>query len=187
YDLTVNTDKNTVAPVTQSLTFQDEAAAQSNPYGTILAIDAAGKRAQVRVKDTSGTLTDMWVNYLALQPNADGSYAMTFYQTTGFWQRAVPTPYQNTVWREFNRGRLEQWDPEKHIDIYSAPNVTDYNNLRERTVTGSLTRDRLISEGTGARILAGGDMTLRINGQLLNDASVITANGNLGIEGGGNV
>ncbi|MFP1825700.1 hemagglutinin repeat-containing protein [Lonsdalea quercina] len=187
YDLTVNTDKNTVAPVTQSLTFQDEAAAQSNPYGTILAIDAAGKRAQVRVKDTSGTLTDMWVNYLALQPNADGSYAMTFYQTTGFWQRAVPTPYQNTVWREFNRGRLEQWDPEKHIDIYSAPNVTDYNNLRERTVTGSLTRDRLISEGTGARILAGGDMTLRINGQLLNDASVITANGNLGIEGSGNV
>ncbi|MFP1981636.1 hemagglutinin repeat-containing protein, partial [Lonsdalea quercina] len=187
YDLTVNTDKNTVAPVTQSLTFQNEAAAQSNPYGTILAIDAAGKRAQVRVKNTSGTLTDMWVNYLALQPNTDGSYAMTFYQTTGYWQRAVPTPYQNTVWREFNSGRLEQWDPEKHIDIYSAPNVTDYNNLRERTVTGSLTRDRLISEGTGARILAGGDMTLRINGSLLNDASVITANGNLGIEGGGNV
>ncbi|MFP1727458.1 hemagglutinin repeat-containing protein [Lonsdalea quercina] len=187
YDLTVNTDKNTVAPVTQSLTFQNEAAAQSNPYGTILAIDAAGKRAQVRVKNTSGTLTDMWVNYLALQPNTDGSYAMTFYQTTGYWQRAVPTPYQNTVWREFNRGRLEQWDPEKHIDIYSAPNVTDYNNLRERTVTGSLTRDRLIAEGTGARILAGGDMTLRINGSLLNDASVITANGNLGIEGGGNV
>ncbi|OSN08202.1 filamentous hemagglutinin, partial [Lonsdalea iberica] len=187
YDLTVNPDKNTVAPVTQSLSYQNDAEAQSNPYGTILALDAAGKRAQVRVKNTSGTLTDMWVNYLALQPNTDGSYAMTFYQTTGYWQRAVPTPYQNTVWREFNSGRLEQWDPEKHIDIYNAPNVTDYNNLRERTVTGSLTRDRLISEGTGARILAGGDMTLRINGSLLNDASVITANGNLGIEGGGNV
>ncbi|WP_304163656.1 hemagglutinin repeat-containing protein, partial [Lonsdalea britannica] len=187
YNLTVNPDKNTVAPVTQSLTYQNDAEAQSNPYGTILAIDAAGKRAQVRVKNTSGKLTDMWVNYLALQPSTDGSYAMTFYQTTGFWQRAVPTPYQNTVWREFNRGRLEQWDPEKHIDIYSAPNVTDYNNLRERTVTGSLTRDRLIAEGTGARILAGGDMTLRINGTLLNDASVITANGNLGIEGSGNV
>ncbi|WP_432368729.1 hemagglutinin repeat-containing protein [Pantoea allii] len=187
YDSPVNNDKNTMAPVKTSLTFQNESAASSNIYGTIMAIDASSSRAQVRVKDARGQLTDLWVNYLALTPNADGSYAMTFYATRGFRQNYVPTPYQNTVWREVDQGRLEQWDPTKHIDIYAAPNVNDYNNLRERTVTGSLTRDRLLSEGTGARMLAGGNMALHVTGQLLNDASVITANGNLGIDGGGNV
>lgn len=59
-----------------------------------------------------GKLTDLWVNYLALVPGADGSYAMTFYETRGHRQSLVPTPYQNTVWREFDWGRLEQWDPE---------------------------------------------------------------------------
>lgn len=72
-----------MAPTTQQLTYQDDAAAQTNRYGTLLAIDAAGKRAQVRVKDNKGQLTDLWVNYLALKPNADGSYAMTFYETRG--------------------------------------------------------------------------------------------------------
>lgn len=72
-----------MAPTTQQLTFQNDAAAQTNRYGTLLAIDAAGKRAQVRVKDNKGQLTDLWVNYLALKPNADGSYAMTFYETRG--------------------------------------------------------------------------------------------------------
>ena len=187
YDSPVNNDKNTMAPVKTSLTFQNESAASSNIYGTIMAIDASSSRAQVRVKDARGQLTDLWVNYLALTPNADGSYAMTFYATRGFRQNYVPTPYQNTVWREVDQGRLEQWDPTKHIDIYAAPNVNDYNNLRERTVTGSLTRDRLLSEGTGARMLAGGNMALHVGGQLLNDASVITANGNLGIDGGGSV
>lgn len=78
-------------------------------------------------------------------------------------------------------------DPEKHVDIDSAPFITDYNNFRERTESGTLTRDRLVSEGIGARILAGGNMVLRITGALLNDASVITANGNLTQDGGGSV
>ena len=182
-----NTDLSTMASTTQQLTFQDEVAAQNNPYGTLLAIDAAGKRAQVRVMNNQGVLTDLWVNYLALNPNADGTYAMTFYETRGLRQKNVPTPYQNTVWREANSGRLEQWDPEKHIDIDNAPFVTDYNNFRERSVTGTVTRDRLNSEGIGARILAGGDMVLRIIGALLNDASVITANGNLTVDGGGSI
>ncbi|MGC0977820.1 hemagglutinin repeat-containing protein [Pantoea agglomerans] len=187
YGSAVSTDLSTMASTTQQLTFQDEAAAQSNPYGTLLAFDAVGKRAQVRVMNNQGVLTDLWVNYLALNPSADGTYAMTFYETRGFRQNNVPTPYQNTVWREHDRGRLEQWDPEKHIDIDNAPFVTDYNNFRERTATGTITRDRLVNEGIGACILAGGDMLLRITGALLNDASVITANGNLTLDGGGSI
>jgi filamentous hemagglutinin len=187
FGTTIMPDKSDMAPTTQQLTFQNEAAAQSNPYGTLLAIDAAGKRAQVRVMNNQGVLTDLWVNYLALSPSADGSYAMTFYETRGFKQKNVPTPYQNTVWREHDSGRLEQWDPEQHIDIDSALFISDYSALRERSVTGTLTRDRLISEGVGARILAGGNMILRITGALLNDASVITASGNLTLDGGGNI
>ncbi|WP_253718559.1 hemagglutinin repeat-containing protein [Serratia marcescens] len=188
YGSWVNPDKSTVAPTTQQLTFQDDAAAQTHRYGTLLAIDAAGKRAQVRVKDNTGQLTDLWVNYLALKPNADGSYAMTFYETRGGNQlAAIPTPYQNGFHWEHDWTQVMAWDPEKHIDIDSAPFVTDYNNLRERTATGTVTRDKLVSEGIGARILAGGNMVLRITGALLNDASVITANGNLTQDGGGSV
>ncbi|WP_210478146.1 hemagglutinin repeat-containing protein [Pantoea ananatis] len=188
YGMWVNNDKNTLAPTTQQLTFGNGAEAQNNRYGTLMAIDEAGKRAQVRVKDNTGQLIDLWVNYLALRPNGDGSYAMTFYETRGENQLAViPTPYQNGFHWEHDRTQVLTWDPNKHIDIFTAPNVNDYNNLRERTVTGSLTRDRLISEGTGARMLAGGNMALHVGSQLLNDASVITANGNLGIDGGGSV
>ncbi|MGP3283541.1 hemagglutinin repeat-containing protein [Serratia bockelmannii] len=188
YGSKVNPDKSTLAPTTQQLTFQDDAAAQTNRYGTLLAIDAAGKRAQVRVKDNTGQLTDLWVNYLALKPNADGSYAMTFYETRGGNQLAtIPTLYQNGFHWEHDWTQVMTWDPEKHIDIDSAPFVTDYNNLRERTATGTVTRDKLVSEGIGARILAGGNMVLRITGALLNDASVITANGNLTQDGGGSV
>ncbi|MGQ8818386.1 two-partner secretion domain-containing protein, partial [Serratia sp. NA_13] len=188
YGSKVNPDKNTMAPTTQQLTFQDDAAAQTNRYGTLLNIDAPGKRAQVRVKDNKGQLTDLWVNYLALKPNADGSYAMTFYETRGGNQLAsIPTPYQNGFHWEHDWTQVMTWDPEKHIDIDSAPFVTDYNNLRERTATGTVTRDKLVSEGIGARILAGGNMVLRITGALLNDASVITANGNLTQDGGGSV
>ncbi|CAI1016402.1 hemagglutinin repeat-containing protein [Serratia liquefaciens] len=188
YGEDVNPDVSTLAPITQQLTFQDDAAAQTNRYGTLLAIDAAGKRAQVRVKDNTGQLTDLWVNYLALKPNADGSYAMTFYETHGGNQLAtIPTPYQNGFHWEHDWTQVMTWDPEKHIDIATAPFVTDYNNLRERTATGTVTRDRLVSEGIGARILAGGNMVLRITGALLNDASVITANGNLTQDGGGSV
>jgi len=187
FGTTIMPDKSSMAPTTQQLTFQNEAAAQSNPYGTLLAIDAAGKRAQVRVMNNQGVLTDLWINYLALSPSADGTYAMTFYETRGFKQKNVPTPYQNTVWREHDRGRIEQWDPEQHIDIDSALFISDYSALRERSVTGTLTRDRLVNEGIGAHILAGGDIILRITGSLLNDASVITANGNLTLDGGGNI
>ncbi len=188
YGSKVNPDKSTLAPTTQQLTFQDDAAAQTNRYGTLLAIDAPGKRAQVRVKDNKGTLTDLWVNYLALKPNADGSYAMTFYETRGGNQLAtIPTPYQNGFHWEHDWTQVMTWDPEKHVDIDSAPFITDYNNFRERTESGTLTRDRLVSEGIGARILAGGNMVLRITGALLNDASVITANGNLTQDGGGSV
>lgn len=96
---------------TQQLTFRDDNAAQTNRYGTLMAIDAVGKRALVRLKDRRGRMTDLWVNYLALQPNVDGSYAMRCYETRGFRQNSVPTPYHNTVWREHDRGRIEQWDP----------------------------------------------------------------------------
>ncbi|EMY0613356.1 hemagglutinin repeat-containing protein [Serratia marcescens] len=188
YGSKVNPDKSTLAPTTQQLTFQDDAAAQTNRYGTLLAIDAAGKRAQVRVKDNKGQLTDLWVNYLALKPNADGSYAMTFYETRGGNQLAsIPTPYQNGFHWEHDWTQVMTWDPEKHVDIDSAPFITDYNNFRERTESGTVTRDKLVSEGIGARILAGGNMVLRITGALLNDASVITANGNLTQDGGGSV
>nr|WP_311776133.1 hemagglutinin repeat-containing protein [Serratia marcescens] len=188
YGSKVNPDKSTLAPTTQQLTFQDDSAAQTYRYGTLLAIDAAGKRAQVRVKDNKGQMTDLWVNYLALKPNADGSYAMTFYETRGGNQLAtIPTPYQNGFHWEHDWTQVMTWDPEKHVDIDSAPFITDYNNFRERTESGTLTRDRLVSEGIGARILAGGNMVLRITGALLNDASVITANGNLTQDGGGSV
>ncbi|CAE1140998.1 hemagglutinin repeat-containing protein [Serratia sp. Tan611] len=187
YDSPVNPDKEPMAPTTQNLTFRDDAAAANNPYGTLLAIDPAGKRAQVRVKSAKGEMLELWVNYLALKQNDDGGYAMTFYETRGFRQNYVPTPYHNTVWREHDRGRLEQWDPEKHLDIVNAPFVTDYNNFRERTATGTVTRDRLVSAGIGGQILAGGNMVLRIASQLLNDASTIAANGNLTIDGDGKV
>ncbi|HEJ1087988.1 TPA: hemagglutinin repeat-containing protein [Serratia marcescens] len=188
YGSKVNPDKSTMALTTQQLTYQDDAAAQTNRYGTLLAIDAAGKRAQVRVKDNKGQLTDLWVNYLALKPNADGSYAMTFYETRGGNQLAtIPTPYQNGFHWEHDWTQVMTWDPEKHVDIDSAPFITDYNNFRERTESGTVTRDKLVSEGIGARILAGGNMVLRITGTLLNDASVITANGNLTQDGGGSV
>ena len=187
YGSEVGTDKNTMAPTTQQLTFRNDDAVQNNRYGTLLEIDAAGKRAKVRVKFDQGAVTEIWVNYLSLVPHTDGSYAMTFYETRGFRQNSVPTPYHNTFWREHDRGRLEQWDPERHLDIFDAPFVDDYNNLRERSVTGTTSRDRLISEGTGARILAGGSMALHITDRLLNDASTLTANGNLSIGGGGTV
>ncbi|HEJ7840477.1 TPA: hemagglutinin repeat-containing protein [Serratia marcescens] len=113
---------------------------------------------------------------------------MTFYETRGGNQLAtIPTPYQNGFHWEHDWTQVMTWDPEKHVDIDSAPFITDYNNFRERTESGTVTRDKLVSEGIGARILAGGNMVLRITGALLNDASVITANGNLTQDGGGSV
>ncbi|MDR3434302.1 MAG: filamentous hemagglutinin N-terminal domain-containing protein, partial [Rouxiella aceris] len=188
YGEDVNNDISTMAPTTQQLTFRNDAAAASNPYGTLLDIDAGAKRAQVQVKDKTGQLVSLWVNYLALIPNADGSYAMTFYETRGPRQRNVPTPYQNTVWwNATDSEKNEIWSPDRFIDIGSAPYVTDYNNLRERTITGTVTRDKLISAGNGASILSGGNMSLHIAGQLQNDAGTISSNGNLTIDGASNV
>ncbi|MCC8381573.1 hemagglutinin repeat-containing protein [Xenorhabdus sp. PB30.3] len=187
YGSSVNTDHNTIAPVKQRLTFRNNAEAEMNRYGTLLNIDAAGKRAQVRVKDNEGQMRELWVNYLALTPGRGGSYDMTFYETRGHRQHEVPTPYHNTVWREHNRGYIEQWDPAKHINIADAPYVTDYNNFRERSVTGTRIRDKLVSKGIGAHILSGHNLVLNITNQLRNDASTISTNGNLSIKGDGKI
>ncbi|MCT2387452.1 two-partner secretion domain-containing protein [Erwinia pyrifoliae] len=74
-------DKLSRVTTTWQLPYRGDAVAQYNRYGTLLAIDASGKRAQVRVKDNKGQLKDRWVNYLTLTPNADGGYAITFYET----------------------------------------------------------------------------------------------------------
>ncbi|EEG86314.1 adhesin HecA family 20-residue repeat (two copies) (3 repeats) [Proteus penneri ATCC 35198] len=78
YDSGVNRDKTTIEPTTQRLSFKNNDEVITNRYGTLLDIDANNKRAQVRVKNNEGQLTDLWVNYLALKLNSDGSYAMTF-------------------------------------------------------------------------------------------------------------
>ncbi|NBM94270.1 MULTISPECIES: hemagglutinin repeat-containing protein [unclassified Proteus (in: enterobacteria)] len=187
YDSGVNRDKTTIEPTTQRLSFKNNDEVITNRYGTLLDIDANNKRAQVRVKNNEGQLTDLWVNYLALKLNSDGSYAMTFYETRGWRQYDVPTPYHNTVWREHDIGSIEQWDPELHLDLADIPYVDDYNNLRERSVSGTVTRDKLISEGIGARILSGGNMKVAISGLLLNDASVITSIGDQTIDGNGKI
>ena len=183
YGQDTNTDVSTMAPTTQQLSFRDDAAAATNSYGTLLNIDAEGKRAEVRVKDNTGNMVSVWVNYLALIPNVDGSYDITFYETRGPRQRSVPTPYHNTVWwNATDSEKNEIWSPDRFLDIGSVPYVVDYNNLRERTTTGTVTRDRLESAGTGAYLLSGGNMVLHVADQLLNDASTISANGNLTID-----
>ncbi|WP_413739800.1 hemagglutinin repeat-containing protein [Sodalis sp. RH14] len=185
YGSKVNPDKSTIAPTTQRLTFNDDDAAANSRYGTLLEIDAAGKKAQLYVKDNKGKMRSVWVNYLELTPGSDGGYDMTFYETRGFRQKGVPTPYHNTFWREHDRGRIDTWDPDRYIDVAEAPFVTDYSNFRERTVTGSSSTDKLVSAGSGAHILAGGNMVLRIAGQLFNDASTLSANRDLSVEGDG--
>ncbi|ODQ07997.1 hemagglutinin repeat-containing protein [Shigella sp. FC1655] len=186
YNSKVITDPTPFAPTTQKLTFNDDNAVLNNKYGTLTAIDASGKRAQVLVNnENDNTPISLWVHYESLIPNSDDTYNMTFYQTTGFEQiNGVPTPYHNTVWREFSgEPRIEQWDPNIHVSSYDLKLIRDYSNFRERTVSGTATRDKLISEGIGARILSGGNMNLNISGLLLNDAGVITSMGNQSIDG----
>ncbi|VTP59707.1 Uncharacterized conserved protein [Serratia rubidaea] len=187
YGSKVNPDKETMAPTTQNLTFRDDAAADSNPYGTLLAIDPAGKRAQVRVKSAQGEMLEVWVNYLALKPNDDGGYAMTFYETRGFRQNSVPTPYHNTVWREHDRGTSGTVGPGKApryhqrafcYRLQQLPRAHHHRHGHARPA--GFRRHR-------RQILAGGNMVLRIASQLLNDASTIAANGNLTIDGDGKV
>ncbi|WP_413721402.1 hemagglutinin repeat-containing protein [Sodalis sp. RH24] len=194
-----NTDVNTVAPTTQRLTFRDEHAAGIHPYGTLLNIDTAAQRVEVRVQNHRGELVNLWTHYLTLDPNADGSHNMTFYEMRGPRQigfsgsrilklpeTSTPTRYHNMFWREHDRGQVELWSPERHIAIADIPFVTDYSNLRERTVNGTVTRDKLVSAGNGASILSGGNMDLRVAGQLMNDASIISARGHL-TSGGANI
>ncbi|WP_166267900.1 hemagglutinin repeat-containing protein [Providencia sp. M-27] len=178
-----------MAPTTQQLTFQNDQAALDNKYGTILDIDAKNKRAQMKVKQQDGQVTTLWVNYLALTPNSDGSYAMTFYESRGIPGRikTPPTPYHGAVWRVHNQYRYEVWDPNQHIDVATATGIDDFSWIRNRSVTGSVTRDKLISEGIGARILSGGNMTLNITDLLKNDASTITSTGDLDIKGKGHI
>ncbi|ELR5203434.1 hemagglutinin repeat-containing protein [Providencia rettgeri] len=178
-----------MAPTTQQLTFQNDQAALDNKYGTILDIDAKNKRAQMKVKQQDGQVTTLWVNYLALTPNSDGSYAMTFYESRGVPGRikTPPTPYHGAVWRVHNRYQYEVWDPNQHIDVATATGIDDFSWIRERSVTGSVTRDKLISEGIGARILSGGNMTLNITDLLKNDASTITSTSDLDIKGKGHI
>ncbi|CAO98129.1 two-partner secretion domain-containing protein [Erwinia tasmaniensis] len=86
-------------PTTRQLTLRDNAAAQNDRDSTLLAIDTRGRRVQVRVKDSSGELRDLWIHYLALKPGKNGDYAMTFYETRG-WKQNVPTPYYSTFGAE---------------------------------------------------------------------------------------
>ncbi|NBL89375.1 hemagglutinin repeat-containing protein [Proteus sp. G2673] len=190
YNSKVITDPTPFAPTTQKLTFNDDNAVLNNKYGTLTAIDASGKRAQVLVNNVNdNTPISLWVHYESLIPNSDGTYNMTFYQTTGFEQiNGVPTPYHNTVWREFSgEPRIEQWDPNIHVSSYDLKLISDYSNFRERTVSGTATRDKLISEGIGARILSGGNMKVNISERLFNDASMITSMGDQHIEGNGKI
>ncbi|MEQ5126057.1 hemagglutinin repeat-containing protein [Providencia alcalifaciens] len=182
----VHKTPDAMAPTTQKLTFQNEQAALDSKYGTILDIDAQKKRAQVRVKNKDNQLTTIWVNYLALTPDSDGGYSMTFYETrasSDYRRQNPPTPYHGAVWREHNEPNYEIWDPNRHMDLANSTKVEDYSWIRERSVTGTVTRDKLISEGIGARILSGGNMMIHITEQLKNDASTITSTGNLDIEG----
>nr|WP_314263751.1 hemagglutinin repeat-containing protein [uncultured Moellerella sp.] len=187
FETQAHKDPSAMAPTTQQLTFQNDQATLDNKYGTILDIDAKNKRAQMKVKQQDGQITTLWVNYLALTPNSDGSYAMTFYESRGVPGRIQnpPTPYHGAVWRVHNRSRYEVWDPNQHIDVASATGIDDFSWIRERSVTGTVTRDKLISEGIGARILSGDNMTLNITDLLKNDASTITSAGNLSIDGKG--
>lgn len=189
FETQAHKDPSAMAPTTQQLTFQNESAALDNKYGTILDIDAQNKRAQMKVKQQDGQVTTLWVNYLALTPNSNGSYAMTFYESRGVPGRikTPPTPYHGAVWREHNQYRYEVWDPNQHIDVATATGIDDFSWIRERSVTGTVTRDKLIDEGIGARILSGENMTLNITDLLKNDASTITSAGSLDIKDKGRV
>ncbi|WP_048697872.1 filamentous hemagglutinin N-terminal domain-containing protein [Erwinia piriflorinigrans] len=102
----VNTGRGTLEATTRQLTFRDDAAAQNDRYGTLLAIDASSKRVQVRVKDTGGQLRDLWINYLALKPGVNGGYAITFYEMRG-GKRKVPTPWHHHFRGERDMGRSD--------------------------------------------------------------------------------
>ncbi|MGR2681655.1 hemagglutinin repeat-containing protein [Chromobacterium haemolyticum] len=168
--------------VTKSLPVNDAEAAKTR-YGTILQVNEAKKQALVRFQGTQ----ERWVNYNAIKKNDSGGYDMTFYQGYSCFQGAA-CPYEHTVWREVWSGRNEQWNPAIHINPLELDFVDPNNkfNLRNRSASGSKTRDKLISVGEVASLSAGGNMTVNISGQLLNDASRIAANGGITINGADN-
>ncbi|MDH0340180.1 hemagglutinin repeat-containing protein [Chromobacterium haemolyticum] len=168
--------------VTKSLPVNDAEAAKTR-YGTILQVNEAKKQALVRFQGTQ----ERWVNYNAIKKNDSGGYDMTFYQGYSCFQGAA-CPYEHTVWREVWSGRNEQWNPAIHINPLELDFVDPNNkfNLRNRSASGTKTRDKLISVGEVASLSAGGNMTVNISGQLLNDASRIAANGGITINGADN-
>ncbi|WP_445990287.1 hemagglutinin repeat-containing protein [Chromobacterium haemolyticum] len=169
-----------LSATTQNLPFNDAAAANGK-YGTILQVDAANKQALVRFLGDK----QLWVNYNAIKQNANGSYDMTFYEGRACQGIGEACPYQQVVYREFDNGgrRIEQWNPNLHVNPFELNNIEDLYNFRERSANGTRTVDKLISAGTAAALSAGGQMRISISGQLLNDASHIAANGSLVING----
>ncbi|MCD5361143.1 hemagglutinin repeat-containing protein [Chromobacterium aquaticum] len=167
-----------LSATTQNLPFNDAAAASSK-YGTILQVDAANKKALVRFLGDK----QLWVNYNAIKQNANGSYDMTFYEGRACYGKGEACPYQQIVQREFGSSNIEQWDPNQHVNPLELNNIEDQYNFRERSANGTRTVDKLISAGAVATLSAGGQMSISISGQLLNDASSIAANGNLTING----
>lgn len=168
--------------VTKSLPVNDAEAAKTR-YGTILQVNEAKKQALVRFQGTQ----ERWVNYNAIKKNDSGGYDMTFYQGYSCFQGAA-CPYEHTVWREVWSGSNEQWNPAIHINPLELDFVDPGNkfNLRNRSASGTKTRDKLISVGEVASLSAGGNMTVNVSGQLLNDASRIAANGAVTINGADN-
>ncbi|PTU64817.1 filamentous hemagglutinin [Chromobacterium sp. Panama] len=168
--------------VTKSLPVNDAEAAKTR-YGTILQVNEAKKQALVRFQGTQ----ERWVNYNAIKKNDSGGYDMTFYQGYSCFQGAA-CPYEHTVWREVWSGSNEQWNPAIHINPLELDFVDPGNkfNLRNRSASGTKTRDKLISAGEVASLSAGGNMTVNVSGQLLNDASRIAANGAVTINGADN-
>ena len=171
-----------LSAVTQTLPFNNPDAAYSD-YGTILQVDAANKKALVRYQGTH----EIWVNYNALKKNSDGSYDMTFYEGKACLGMGEACPYQQVVWREYTGvPRVEQWDPNLHVNPIELDDIEDLYNFRERSVSSTRYMDKLISAGAAATLDGGGRMHLAV-GSLLNDASRITANGDLSIVGASSV
>ncbi|BBF85945.1 putative large exoprotein [Aquitalea magnusonii] len=171
-----------ISAVTKTLLVNSPEAANSY-YGTILQLDQANKKALVRYQGDH----ELWVNYNAIQKNADGSYDMTFYEGKACLGRGETCPYQQIVWREYTGvPRVEQWDPNLHVNPITLNDIDDLYNFRERSVSGTRYLDKLISAGAASTLDAGKKLTLNV-GSLLNDASRITANGDLAIVGASSV
>ncbi|MGL4860482.1 MAG: hemagglutinin repeat-containing protein, partial [Enterobacteriaceae bacterium] len=168
-----------ITPTTQTLKFRDDASAQSR-YGTILEINPATKQALIRFQGDK----QLWVYYEALRPNADGSYNMTFFEGRACKGWGETCPYQQIVWREYKGyPNVEQWDPNRHVSAAQLDYMDDLYNFRERTWYVTRITDKVVSAGRESNLLAGGKMNIVVPGRLVNDASTISANGDVLING----